>query len=428
MSAPTGLWGRGPFRWVVSGETLSLIGDSSFQIVLAWLVLILSGSPATLAGVLVAAAIPRGILLLVGGAVTDRWSPRTVMLVCHLARGAAMATLTASAATGRLQTWQFLAVAVGLGVADAFFWPASASILPSLVSTAQLPRANAITAVGEQVGGLVGPVLGGLLLAVTTPTAALAFNTLTFAVAAATIARAPACPRAAHGGTRPQPVRAMVRDLRDGVGQAVADSRIRIVLLLVSAATLSYSGLFAVGLPALARTSPNGSVVLGLLVSAWGLGQLTGALLASITGLPRRWGLLIIIMTFCEGAAFAVLGIAPTYLIAIPLLAVLGVGVAYTTDVALPAFVQGQTPAHLLGRVNSVINLPRVALEPASIAGMGLLVQVDLRLTFVVAALPMLLVGIALGLSPTARRLQTPHVERPREGRAGGGRLPDASP
>jgi MFS family permease len=405
------LWRHGPFRWVVSGETLSLVGDSSFQIVLAWLVLTISGSPATLAGVLVAAAIPRGVLMLVGGAVTDRWSPRTVMLVCHLARAVAMVMLTVSAATDALRTWQFLVVGIGLGVADAFFWPASGSIVPSLVSPAQLPRANAVTAVGEQVGGLVGPVVGGFLLAATTPTVALAFNSMTFAVAAATVATAPARTRAADPDPRPEPVRELVRDLRAGVAHAAADPRVRVVLLLVSAATLSYSGLFAVGLPALARRYPNGSVVLGLLVSAWGLGQLTGALLASITGLPRRWGLLIITMTICEGTAFAVLGLAPSYLLAVALLAVLGVGVAYSTDVALPTFIQSQTPRQLLGRVNSVLNLPRVALEPVSIAGMGLLAGVDLRLTFAAAALPMLLVGIRLALSPTARRLQTPRLD-----------------
>lgn len=411
MTSPSaGLWARGSFRWVVGGETLSLIGDSSFQVVLAWLVLTISGSPVTLAGVLVAAAIPRGVLMLLGGAVTDRWSPRTVMLVSHLARAGAMAMLTVSAAANTLQTWQFLVVAVVLGVTDAFFWPASGSILPSLVSPAQLPRANAVTAVGEQIGGLVGPVLGGLLLAITNPMVALSFNTVTFVVAAATVATAPARTRAGDADARTEPVRQLVRDLRDGLVHAADDPRVRMVLLLVSAATLSYSGLFAVGLPALARHYPNGSVVLGLLVSAWGLGQLTGAVLASITGLPRRWGLLIIAMTICEATAFAVLGFAPTYLLGVALLAVLGVGVAYSTDVALPTFIQSQTPTHLLGRVNSVINLPRVALEPVSIAGMGLLVQIDLRLTFAAAALPMLLVGIRLAISPTARRLQTSRI------------------
>jgi predicted MFS family arabinose efflux permease len=66
-----------------------------------------------------------------------------------------MAMLTVSDAAATLHTWEFLVVAVGLGVADAFFWPASGSIVSSLVSSTQLDRANAVTAVGEQVGGEV---------------------------------------------------------------------------------------------------------------------------------------------------------------------------------------------------------------------------------------------------------------------------------
>jgi hypothetical protein len=143
------------------------------------------------------------------------------------------------------------------------------------------------------------------------------------------------------------------------------------------------------------------------MLTAWGLGQLVGAASASITGLPRRWGLLIITMTIIEGACFAVLGFAPHYLVAAALLAFLGIGVAYSTDVALPTFIQTRTPPQLLGRVNSVINLPRVALEPVSIAGMGALAVLDARWAFALAAVPMLLVGVGLATSSTARRLST---------------------
>ncbi|MGH3621160.1 MAG: hypothetical protein ACRDQ5_05135 [Sciscionella sp.] len=53
------------------------------------------------------------------------------------------------------------------------------------------------------------------------------------------------------------------------------------MLLVVAAGTLNYSGLFAVGLPALSRNFDNGSLVLGAMVSAWGLGQLVGTLSAT---------------------------------------------------------------------------------------------------------------------------------------------------
>jgi hypothetical protein len=143
------------------------------------------------------------------------------------------------------------------------------------------------------------------------------------------------------------------------------------------------------------------------MISAWGLGQLVGALSATVTGLPRRWGLLIIGMTVLEGVCFAVLGVVPHYLLAAALLFLLGIGVAYSTDVALPTFVQARTPPEMLGRVNSVIALPWVVLEPVSIAVMGAVAGLGPGWAFAIAAVPMLLVGAGLATSSTARRLTT---------------------
>jgi MFS family permease len=413
-----------PFRYVWGGETLSMVGDASYQIVFIWLVLSISDSPAVLAAVLVATGIPRGVLLLVGGAVTDRFSPRAVMLVSHLVRGALLTILTVLAASGGLRVWQFFAIGIAFGIADAFFWPASGSIVPSLVERRDLPRANALIGVAEQASGFVGPILGGVLLAATSSSVALAFNAATFFVAALTVLAAPRTRGGSADGGR-YSVAQLLREVGGGLAYAGRNTEVRMVLLLVSAATLSYSGLFAVGLPTLARRFPDGPIVLGVMVTAWGLGQFVGATSASITGLPRRWGLLIITMAIVEGTCFAVLGFAPHYLVAVAVLAFLGIGVAYSTDVALPTFIQTRTPPHMLGRVNSVVNLPRVVLEPVSIAAMGALAVLDVRWAFALAATPMLLVGVGLATSSTARRLSTstppviqsrPPQERRRDG------------
>ena len=398
---------RGPFRsrafrLVWSGEMVSMVGDASYEVTFAWLVLSVTGSPATLGAVMLATTLPRGVLLLLGGAITDRLSPRLVMLVTNVVRGAAVGLLAALVSTGALATWHLYAVGVVVGTAEAFFWPASSSIVPSLVDERDLPRANALVGTSEQTARLAGPILGGALVALTSLEAAVAFNALTFFVSAATVFAAPrGLPTPAQGLS----ATTVLRDIRFGLSYAGRSVEIRMVLALIAASTLSYSGLFDVGLPALSRTFDNGAVVLGVVVSAWGLGQLIGTVSATVTGLPRRWGLLIIGMTILEGTSFAVLGLVPHYLLVAALLALLGIGVAYSSDVALPTFVQTRTPPQMLGRVNSVIDLPRVVLTPLSVAGMGLLASVDVRWTFTVAAVPMLLVGVGLATSPRARRL-----------------------
>lgn len=387
-----------------------MLGDGAYEVAFAWLVLSVSGSPATLGAVLVAAMIPRGLLLLVGGAVTDRVAARTVILATHLVRGAAVLALTALVATGAVRTWQFYVVGVVFGVAEAFFRPASAAILPSLVDRGDLPRANALVGVAEQVSLLAGPLLGGALTAWAGSAAALGVDAATFLVAAGTVLAAPQ--RAGGDGSRPT-AGAVLAGIRSGLAYARRSVDLRVVLVIVSAATLSYSGVFAVGLPALSRQFPRGAAVLGTLVAAWGLGQLAGTVAAAVTGLPRRWGLLVIGMALAEGATFVLLGLVPRYPLAVALLVLLGFGVAYSADVALPTFVQTRTPPHLLGTVAGLIELPRATLAPVSVAVLGVLATVDLRWAFAAAALPVLVTGVGLAASPTARRLTTTPPDRP---------------
>jgi MFS family permease len=392
---------HGRFAVVWSGETLSMLGDFSYQVVFVLLVLHVTGSVRSLAAVLVVQSVPFAVLLLLGGAIADRFSPRNVMLASHLARGVVLSGITAAAALGVVRTWELFALAGVFGIADAFFWPASDSILPSLLPRELLERGNAAVGLGEQGTRLLGPILGGLLVRYIGLPEAIAFNAATYFAAAFTVTAAPRKQSARES----KPIRAIGGEIAEGLRYARQSADFRVIFLLLAAATLSYSGLFSVGLPALSRHFPDNAVALGLLLSAWGFGQLGGSISAMITGLPRRWGILIICMTFCEGTAFALLGFLPSLWLAVTILVVLGFGVAYSTDVALPTFIQTRTAPDILGRINSVLALPRTALTPLSIAFMGLLAAWSLRWCFAAAAVPMLAAGIRVAFSADARQL-----------------------
>jgi hypothetical protein len=110
-------------------------------------------------------------------------------------------------------------------------------------------------------------------------------------------------------------------------------------------------------------------------------------------------------MCGCEGLSFLVIGWTSSLTVACALLVVLGFGVAYASDVAIPTWVQLSTSAEMLGRVNGIINLPRIVLQPVSMAAMGALAVVSVRLPFLFAAAPMLLAGVALTVAGPTRQL-----------------------
>src|SRR6266481_3034836 len=162
---PWTVFASGPFRKLWVGTTLSLFGDFFSYIAIAWLVLQLTGSSLALGSVLVAQALPRGVLMLVGGALADRLSPRLTMLGSMGLRAVFVAPLAVLVLTGRVQMWEVYAISIVFGIVDAFFMPARQSILPKVVADHELEPANSVLNVTAPISVILGPVLGGVIVA-----------------------------------------------------------------------------------------------------------------------------------------------------------------------------------------------------------------------------------------------------------------------
>src|SRR5438046_10374247 len=132
------------FRKLWVATSLSLFGDFFSYIATAWLVLQLTGSGLALGSVLVVQALPRAVLMIVGGALADRISPRLTMLGSMALRALFVAPLAVLVLTGRVQMWEVYGIAIVFGVVDAFFMPARQSILPATVADHELEPGNAI--------------------------------------------------------------------------------------------------------------------------------------------------------------------------------------------------------------------------------------------------------------------------------------------
>src|SRR6202171_4186773 len=147
---PWTVFSSGPFRNLWVATALSLFGDFFSYVAMAWLVLQLTGSSLALGSVLVVQALPRAVLMVVGGALADRLSARLTMLGSMGLRTAVVAPLGALVLTGRVQMWEVYAIAVVFGVVDAFYMPARSSILPKVVADRELEPGNAVLNVTAQ--------------------------------------------------------------------------------------------------------------------------------------------------------------------------------------------------------------------------------------------------------------------------------------
>jgi MFS family permease len=132
------------FSILWAGWAISICGDQFYLVALPWLVLRQTGLAIAMSTILMASAIPQAVLVLIGGAVTDRVSARKIMLVAASARALFVAGIGALACSHDLRVWELYLLGLFFGVADACSLPAGEKFLPSLVPARVWLRANSV--------------------------------------------------------------------------------------------------------------------------------------------------------------------------------------------------------------------------------------------------------------------------------------------
>jgi MFS family permease len=312
------------FRLLWLGEAISALGDQFALIALPWLALVLTGSPLALGGVMAVMAVPRALLMLIGGVSVDRFSPRRVMLGSNAVRLVAVAALGAVVLAGAAELWMLYAFALVFGVADAFFFPAQTSIVPELVEPDQLQRANGIVQGTAQATVLVGPALAGIVIAAASANGtgagaggigvALLLDAATFVASLLTLWLIR--PRAHAAG---QAQASVLESIREGVRFVWGSPGLRAVILVSLAGNLFIVGPFEVGMPYIAYARlPEGAAAFGVIMAAFGGGSLLGLVAGSIVPAPRPARLGPVVMATLVLAGVCVAAIAAVHTTLLP--------------------------------------------------------------------------------------------------------------
>lgn len=409
------------FRLVWLGEGVSLLGDQIYLVAAPWLTLQLTGSGLALGAVAATAALPRAVFMLLGGAITDRFSPRRVMLASNLMRMLLTALLCIAVLTETIQLWMLFVSALLFGLADAFFYPAQSSIVPQIVGREQIESGNALVQITAQFASFLGPALGGLIIANLSGAAsiqaleaagrapqaagigaAIALNSASFLVAALALKLMRS---GNHAASTASTARQLLSSIAEGVRVVWRDPIFRVIVLLTSAINFCIVGPISVGMPVLADARyAEGAAALGVIYSSFGGGALFGAIVGGSTKAPRRLGATVMTLITLLGALWI------TYSIALPLGAAVAVGVVIGltvgyANVVMISWLQKRTEPERLGRVMSIVMLGSVGLGPLSSLFARALAEVDLGLLFAVSgALLILFAGSAL-VNPHVRAI-----------------------
>jgi hypothetical protein len=400
---PWAVLASGAFRKLWVALTLSLLGDFFSYVAIAWLVLQLTGSSLALGAVLMTQALPRAALMLVGGALADRFSPRLTMLASMGLRVACVGPLAILVLAGRVQMWEVYAISVVFGIVDAFFMPAQRAILPSVVADHELEAGNALVNVTQMATMIIGPALAGVTVAALGTGWAFAADAGCFAVGFPFILWLPgAAARAAQGGSA---AGGLGGQIMAGFRYAWADVGIRATLVIVAAVDFAANGAIGVGLPTLAHSRFSaGAAGLGALLGAWGVGATAGAAAAGVIRPPRRFGWLIVAACAWIGLGIAVVGLLPVLLPAMVALGFAGIATGVINTYGM-SWLQRRTDASMQGRVMSLVMLASMGLVPISYALSGAIAQVNATALFVAGGGLIVAAALATATSRTVRNL-----------------------
>lgn len=406
--AGTRLWAPArlrAFRLLWLAQALSLLGDGISYIAFAWTTLNLTGSTLALAYVLALQAFPRALLTLVGGSLSDRWSTRRMMMLSSWARGVVMTGVGLASISGSLTLWLLCAAAVAFGTVDAFFQPARASILPSLVPGALLTQANALLGVGTRVAAVVGPAIGGVIVAGTGADIAFLIDGACFALCGLLVSRLPRVARTAEAAD-PKAADGLWARIREGLRYVWRDPRIRTVLVVDMAVTFCYAGPFTIGFATLARTElSGGSITLGLLNGALACGAMLGTLVGGLVGQGPRVGLLIAGLAGWLAVGMVALGLSDSVVVAVATVLSMGFAIGFQGVYGM-SWIQGNIESNVLSRVISVDMVLGYAVAPLSLVLCGAVAAHGTAPMFALVAAVLAVTAIGTLSSRSVRRMR----------------------
>jgi MFS family permease len=382
--------------WV--GQLVSLSGTWMQRVGQAWLVLQLTDSPFALGSVTALQFAPMLLLSLFGGVVADRWPKRRLLVVTQAIMACQAVAIATLASTGQIQLWHIYLLAAVLGTANAFDNPSRQALVIEMVGPRDLQNAVALNSSLFNSARVVGPAIGGAIIAAAGVAACFWLNAASYlAVIGALLAM-----RASEFHDVPVPTRGrLLSQVGEGLAYALRTREICLILIILAAlGCFGYN--FTVFVPLLAHfVLDAGPFGFGILFSCLGAGSVLAALrLASRREATERT-LLIGSATF--SLVLLLVALSSSFVLTAALMVILGAA-SIVFSATANTRLQLIAPAALRGRIMSIYSLLFAGSTPIGAFVLGTLSEhLGVQVALAVCA-TICLVGVLAGTLYAQRR------------------------
>ncbi len=413
-----GLLANRPLTRLLGGEFVSAIGDWLYIVALLVVIYRESGDPLVLGLFGAARVVPYIVLSIPAGIAADRFDRRLILLVTDLARGAAMLAMAWVVATDG-PVWMLVVLSIVASSFSTFFYPAIGAYVPNLTEDErQLGPANSAWASLDNLGFVIGPVLGGLLVATGGVTFAFVINAATFLVIAAVLWRLPpssnvndpkdaAVIASSRPDTKPSAASPEPQERGPGLPPLAPLAGIAMTRFLDG---LIFGGVGILTVILATDILRAGEAATGYLNAAIGVGGVAGALISGLLVLRRSLAMPLLGGAAAVAIGSLVLGFAEVLVVAIVAIVFVSAG-HLILDVIATTLLQRVTTDAVRGRaVGAMMTIETVAealgslLLPVLVTGIGGIVVLGGAAALMVAAA---VVSLVL-LRPVLTRPETP--------------------
>jgi MFS family permease len=395
------------FKLLWFGESISMVGDQFYFIALPWLVLVLTRDPLTLGTIMAIAAVPRAVFMLVGGATTDRFSPRTVMIISNLVRFILIFFMALIVIADSITMPLVYLFALSFGLGDAFFYPAQMAIIPQIVKKKQFQMANSLVMGMMQVSMFIGPVLAGFTIAFfsksgTSTTGigyALMIDAMTFLVSLMALSAMSIRKKVEH-------IKESTMDaIKKGLNYVIGDEKFKRVLLIIFIVNFLVMGPLIIGIPVIVDRRLEGPLSFGIIMTAFGGGSLLGIILAGALPKPTlSFGPVLLGLTAVMGfGLFSLAYLYSTTLVALVSL-IMGISQGIVMIWGITWF-QKRTDKKMMGRMMSMIMFSGAGIAPVSMAVSGVLLDWNMKWMYITFGYILIIFTLVMTTSPYVKAM-----------------------
>src|SRR5699024_1544840 len=301
--------------WIV--QIFTLVAMQFYFLSLSWLTLDLTDSTMILGVILTITAIPRLILVPIGGALFDSISPKKLLITNISILVISTIIFTIILFFFPIQTWMLILFSIFFGIASALFLPTSFALIPRMVPKEYLQPANSFSQLSMQLANTFGPAIAGILISIYDIPAVYGAMSIFFSISLLfSFLMKNINSTVVKKEDRKKPnILTLTKDVADGF-RIVNKNKLLLILIIISALlNLSIVGPQQIGLPYIANQNPNGGAEnLGFLMSSLGLGTLIGVFIIGFFKNIKNKSIITMVFTIFLGLFWSFVGYFPDYI------------------------------------------------------------------------------------------------------------------